>query len=89
MRTQELVHLHALCDALRAYLEECRDVPPEAFRRYHEHGVSPTAINRNKRAHEEALSRLLDGFVAVGDVDGDVGSDSVSTRRDAPAEGDG
>lgn len=79
MRKQELVQLHALCDAVRTYLETRRDVPSEAFRAYDEDHVSPTALHRPKRAHQESLGRLLEGLVAAVDAN------SATVRSDASA----
>jgi hypothetical protein len=81
MRKQELVQLHALCDAIRSSFEQQQEVPSELFRAYDRDSVPPTAIHRNKQAHEEALHRLLDGLVAVTDVD--------QPQRETPSRRDG
>jgi hypothetical protein len=82
MRKQELVQLHALCDAVRTYLETRRDVPSEAFRAYDEDHVSPTALHCPKRVHEESLGRLLDGLVTAVDTDSSSARSDVPTGRD-------
>lgn len=61
MRKQGLVHLHALGAQLRTHVEDRADVPPDAFSRYEELGVSPSAIYHRKESHRRAVQHLLDG----------------------------
>jgi len=58
MRKQELVHLHALCVLVRKHVESRAGDTDDAFYRYEEVDVSPTAIYRAKGAHRRAVLQL-------------------------------
>lgn len=59
MQKQQLIHLHRLGVALREFLDEHEDLPPEVTQDYDALNVDPTALNRPKDAHREAFSVLL------------------------------
>lgn len=90
MRKQGLVHLHALCREVRTHVEVREDVPPGAFDRYEEVGVSPSAIYRRKQSHRRSVQTLLDGIVTAVDADGPTASEPAATdggtETDPPGE---
>lgn len=59
MKSQELMHLHALLFQVRIYLEREGTVSPDDFERYDDQPVRPSHIHRGKRAHERAIGLLL------------------------------
>lgn len=60
MRKVEAVHLHALLDELRGYLEARGKVEREAFTDYDGLGILPLQVHRSKSEHAEALLVLGD-----------------------------
>ncbi|MFD1563813.1 UPF0058 family protein [Haloarchaeobius amylolyticus] len=62
MKSQELVHIHALLLELRMFLERDGAAPAGAFDAYEAQPVRPTHIHRPKTAHERAIGLLLDGL---------------------------
>lgn len=62
MKSNELVHVHALLCEVRAELERDGAVPPDAFAAYEDQPVRPTHVHRRKEAHERAIGHLLDGI---------------------------
>lgn len=79
MRKQGLVHLHALCTQLRTHVEDRADVPPEAFARYEELGVSPSAIYRRKDSHRRAVQRLLDDVSSAVELEQQLSDGTAAT----------
>ncbi|WP_247729625.1 UPF0058 family protein [Halovivax limisalsi] len=65
MKTQELIHLHALLVELRTYVEAEESAPSGAFASYDAQPVRPSHIHRQKEAHKNAVDLLLDGFERV------------------------
>ncbi|WP_226004976.1 UPF0058 family protein [Natrinema salinisoli] len=62
MRSQELIHFHALLLEVRAELEDGGDVPPDAFAAYDAQPVRPSHVHRRKEAHEKGIDLLLQGI---------------------------
>ena len=62
MRKDEAVHLHALLNELRGYLEERGWVEPKAFAAYEELAVSPLQVHHPKEEHVEALRVLVEAL---------------------------
>lgn len=62
MRQQELIHLHALLVEIRNYLEDQEELSADPYVDYDTFDVSPTAIDRTKDVHLEAMTRLMDGI---------------------------
>lgn len=62
MKSQELIHFHALLLEVRSDLERREDVPPDAFAAYDAESIRPSHIHRPKEAHERAVGLLLDGI---------------------------
>lgn len=79
MRKNELIHLHALLDCIRANLDE-RGVPVEStdrMREYEALGVRPMTVRATRGEHEEATLALAR---ALGE--------SIDDRTEVPAERD-
>lgn len=62
VKSQELVHIHALLLELRVFLERDGVAPAGAFDAYATQPVRPTHIHRPKSAHERAIDLLLEGL---------------------------
>ena len=62
MKTQELIHIHALLLEARAFLEQEGTAPADAFDAYDAQPVRPTHIHRAKETHMRAINLLLDGL---------------------------
>lgn len=64
MRKQELIQVHGLLVVTREHLSDREDVaiPPDAFDAYDDYGVGPTAIDKRKADHAEAVDRLAEGL---------------------------
>ena len=62
MKTQELIHLHAVLLEVREYLEQKDNVPHGAFDSYDAQPIRPSSIHRQKDAHKNAIDLLLDGL---------------------------
>ncbi|MFB6075186.1 MAG: UPF0058 family protein [Haloarculaceae archaeon] len=58
MQKQELIHLHALLFEVGRFLDERRELSPDAFERYEAITVRPTAIHRRKDGHRRAVLGL-------------------------------
>lgn len=62
MRSQELIHFHALLLEVREDLERSGEVPPGAFAAYDAQPVRPAHVHRRKEAHKEGIDLLLRGI---------------------------
>jgi hypothetical protein len=62
MKTQELVHVHALLLEVRLSLERADDADPDAFAAYDAQPIRPHDIHQQKTVHRRAIDLLLEGI---------------------------
>ncbi|MFC7115726.1 UPF0058 family protein [Natronoarchaeum sp. GCM10025703] len=62
MRSQELIHLHALLVEVRGYLEREERLPAGAFAAYDAQQTGPFHIHQSKEEHKQAISLLVEGI---------------------------
>ncbi|MFC4439325.1 MULTISPECIES: UPF0058 family protein [Natrialbaceae] len=84
MKKQSLVHVHGLLTQIRSELQNCGEVPGDAYRGYEERNVSPMSIHRGKDAHREAIDLLGDGILRTIDHQRD-GNEPEKTDLSLPS----
>jgi hypothetical protein len=62
VRSQELIHLHALLVEVRGYLEREERLPAGAFAAYDAQQTGPFHIHQSKEEHKQAISLLIEGI---------------------------
>jgi hypothetical protein len=65
MRKQSLIHIHALCSALREDIQNRHDISGDPYEDYEEFGVKCEHIHRSKGEHKQALFRLFEANITA------------------------